>query len=271
MTQRVSAPARLRVHEVSKAFRHNDGALLVLDRLSVRVAAREFVALLGPSGCGKSTLLEILCGLQSPDSGWIEVDGRRPERLAGHVAYMPQNDLLFPWRKTIDNVILPLVIRGVPKRKAEERALAWFGLFGLEGFQDAYPGQLSGGMRQRAALLRTFLTERDIVALDEPFGALDAHTRRRLQQWLADLRRQLDHTTLLVTHDIDEALLLADRVIVLSRRPARVVADVPVRLKAPRSLVDRDFVALKGRIMELLEGDGTEPREAHKGVAPQET
>lgn len=252
----MSAPVRLSVCEVSKAFDHNGDALRVLDSLSLHLAEGEFVAVLGPSGCGKSTLLEIVCGLQSPDSGWVEVNGGRLERLTGHVAYMPQDDLLFPWRRTIDNVILPMVIKGIPRSEAKERAKTWFSLFGLEGFERAYPGQLSGGMRQRAALLRTFLMERDIVALDEPFGALDAHTRRRLQVWLGELRTELQHTTLLVTHDIDEALLLADRVVVLSHRPARVVADIPVEMKAPRSILDPKLVTLKGRLMSYLEGDG---------------
>lgn len=248
---------RLVVHDVSKRFPHGESYVHVLDSLSLHVADQEFVAIVGPSGCGKSTLLEIICGLQSADSGWIELDGKRPPRLAGEVAYMPQQDHLMPWRRTMDNVILPLLIKGVPRDVAKERAREWLDLFGLAGFENAYPGQLSGGMRQRAALMRTFLTERDVVALDEPFGALDAHTRRRLQGWLGEVRREFERTVLLITHDVDEALLLADRVAVLSHRPAKVVADIRVDLPSPRNALSMEFVALKGAVLEHLDKEAS--------------
>lgn len=247
---------RLRMHNVSKAFPYDGGSLLTLDGVSFTVAPQEFVALIGPSGCGKSTLLEIICGLQSADSGWIEIDGRRADSPGKHVAYMPQADLLFPWRRTLENIIVPQIVQGVPKREAQAKARRWLPLFGLEQFEEAYPGQLSGGMRQRAALLRTFLTERDIVALDEPFGALDSQTRRTLQEWLAGLRDELGRTILLITHDVEEALLLADRVIVLSSRPARVVAEIAVTLPRPRKPLAHEFVALKGRVLGLLDRTG---------------
>ena len=140
---------RLRVHGVSKAFPYDGGSLLTLDGVSFDVAPEEFVAIIGPSGCGKSTLLEIICGLQSADAGWIEIDGRRAESPGKQVAYMPQADLLFPWRRTLDNIILPQIVQGVPKKEAEAKARKWLPLFGLEDFERAYPGQLSGGMRQR--------------------------------------------------------------------------------------------------------------------------
>lgn len=248
---------RLRVHGVSKAFPYDGGSLLTLDGVSFDVAPEEFVAIIGPSGCGKSTLLEIICGLQSADAGWIEIDGRRAESPGKQVAYMPQADLLFPWRRTLDNIILPQIVQGVPKKEAEAKARKWLPLFGLEDFERAYPGQLSGGMRQRAALLRTFLTERDIVALDEPFGALDSQTRRRLQEWLAGLHGELGRTILLVTHDVEEAILLADRVIVLSSRPARVVEEIEVALPRPRSPLASAFVELKGRILGSLDRTGS--------------
>jgi len=246
--------ARLAVHHVTKTYSHGGGVLRVLDSLTMRVDVGEFVAVLGPSGCGKSTLFEIICGLLPPDDGRIEVDGERPAQLVGHVAYMPQDDLLFPWRRCIDNIILPQIVRGVSKRDALAKARPWLGIFGLEGFEEAYPAQLSGGMRQRAALLRTFLAERRIVALDEPFAALDAYTRRQMQEWLANLRGELKHTILLITHDVDEALLLADRVVVLSQRPASVVADVRIDIRAPRSILAPDFIDLKGELLRYLEG-----------------
>lgn len=247
-------PPHLAVCNVSKAFPYDGGALLTLDGVSFSVAPGEFVAIIGPSGCGKSTLLEIVCGLQRPDAGHIEIDGRPAQGNGKEVAYMPQSDLLFPWRRTLDNIILPQLVKGVPKREAVAKARRWLPLFGLEDFEQAYPGQLSGGMRQRAALLRTFLTEREIVALDEPFGALDSHTRRRLQEWLAGLRDELGRTILLVTHDVEEAILLADRVIVLSPRPARVVAEIPVTLPRPRDPLAAGFVDLKRHVVEKLPG-----------------
>ena len=243
--------AKLTVEQLQKAFIKAGQRLPVLDGVSFTVEPGAFVVIVGPSGCGKSTLLEILCGLQPADSGLVAVDGR-PVTGPGHVAYMPQEDLLFPWRRLIDNVIVPLELKGVPRRAAREQARRWLPFFGLEGFADAYPSQLSGGMRQRAALLRTFLTERDIIALDEPFGALDAHTRRRMQAWLADVHRQMGRTVLMITHDVEEALVLADRVVVLGPRPARVVYTTDVDLPRPRDILSAAFAAYKGAVLAHL-------------------
>jgi len=244
---------KLAVRNIRKSFPRGDRRLLVLDGVEFAARERELLAIVGPSGCGKSTLFEIICGLEEADSGSIEIDGAPCKAPGGAVGYMPQADLLFPWRRLIDNVILPLEVKGVSRRVARERVRPLLALFGLEGFESAYPSQLSGGMRQRAALLRTFAAEREIVALDEPFGALDAHTRRGMQEWLAGVRKELGNTILLVTHDVDEALILADRVVVLSARPARVLAEVAVDLPAPRSAVSPEFVALKAKILALLE------------------
>jgi len=243
--------AKLTVEQLQKAFIKAGQRLPVLDGVSFTVEPGAFVVIVGPSGCGKSTLLEILCGLQPADSGLVAVDGR-PVTGPGHVAYMPQEDLLFPWRRLIDNVIVPLELKGVPRRAAREQARRWLPFFGLEGFADAYPSQLSGGMRQRAALLRTFLTERDIIALDEPFGALDAHPRRRMQAWLADVHRQMGRTVLMITHDVEEALVLADRVVVLGPRPARVVYTTDVDLPRPRDILSAAFAAYKGAVLAHL-------------------
>src|SRR5690606_28611625 len=162
-----------------------------------------------------------------------------------------------PWRRLIDNLIVPLQLKGVPRHAARQEAHRWLPFFGLDGFADAYPSQLSGGMRQRAALLRTFLTEREIIALDEPFGALDAHTRRRMQVWLADVHRQMRRTVLLITHDVDEALVLADRVVVLGPRPARVVYEADIDLPRPRDILSPAFAAYKGAVLAHL-GNGEE-------------
>lgn len=258
----------LAAHEISKSFPLGASRLDVLDQISFTAAPGEFLSIVGPSGCGKSTLLEIVCGLVEPDAGAITIDGEIPAPLAGCVAYMPQNDLLFPWRRLIDNVALPLELAGVDRRQARREAAALFPLFGLEGFERAFPAELSGGMRQRAALMRTFLSRKGIVALDEPFGALDAHTRFKMQRWLAGICAELGPTLLLVTHDVEEALILSDRVIVLSARPAREAADIPVLLERPRDILDPAFVTLKGELLARLDGVGESDRAVMAHVGP---
>jgi len=204
------------------------GVSKTLDRIetlidiSMAIDCRQFVAILGPSGCGKSTLLNIIAGLLPPDKGRIELNGEDWTGRTGRVSYMQQKDLLLPWLTILDNVSIPLVLRGVRKREAHDNARKYLEDFGLDGFESYYPRQLSGGMRQRAALLRTYLFTSDIILMDEPFAGLDAITRRKMQLWLKDLCSKYQPTVLLVTHDIDEALLLADTVYVLSARPARI-------------------------------------------------
>lgn len=229
--------------------------LPVLDRVAFDVAPGEFVAVIGPSGCGKSTLFDVVAGLTRPDTGRIMVDGADATGEVTHVAYMPQRDLLFPWRTVLDNTTLGLEVAGVRRRDARSRAQALFGPFGLAGFEDARPGELSGGMRQRAALLRTVVQDRTLLLLDEPFGALDALTRTDMQAWLADIRDRFGWTVLLVTHDVREAVFLSDRVVVLGPRPARVRADVPVALPRPRdpSLVTSpDYVGVEAELLAAL-------------------
>lgn len=204
------------------------GVSKTLDRIetlidiSMSIDCRQFVAILGPSGCGKSTLLNIVAGLLTPDKGRIELNGEDWTGRTGRVSYMQQKDLLLPWLPILDNVSIPLVLRGVRKREAHDTARKYLQDFGLDGFESYYPRQLSGGMRQRAALLRTYLFTSDIMLMDEPFAGLDAITRRKMQLWLKDLCAKYKPTVLLVTHDIDEALLLADTVYVFSARPARI-------------------------------------------------
>ncbi|MCS6940829.1 MAG: ABC transporter ATP-binding protein [Roseiflexus sp.] len=223
---------KLELRGVAKTFHGNGLTVPALADVSFSVQPGEFVTLIGPSGSGKSTVLNLIVGLLEPDAGEIRVDGE-PAR-PGRVGYMPQRDLLLPWRTVLDNVILPQEVRGVPRAEARARARERLPLFGLAAFADAYPAALSGGMRQRAALLRTVLTERDVLLLDEPFGALDALTRRELQDWLLGLWTQLRQTMLFITHDVEEAVYLSDRVIVLSARPARVVKELAVSLPRPR-------------------------------------
>ena len=197
----------------------------------------------GPSGCGKSTLLELLCGLQSPDAGSI---------ACPPAVLMPQRDLLLPWLSALDNAALAARVAGVPRTRARAAAHERFAAFGLEGFERSRPDALSGGMRQRVAFLRTLLSGRAVLCLDEPFGALDALTRAQAQGWLAGALSREPRTVLLVTHDVEEAALLADRIVVLSPRPGRVVAELPVAIPRPRAATDPAIVALRERALEVL-------------------
>lgn len=227
----------------------------ILGGVSFTVQPGEFVSVIGPSGCGKSTLFNLLAGLETPDAGTIRfgADGAGP--VPGHCAYMPQKDLLFPWRTVLDNTILGLQVHGVGKAEARRRARELFEVFGLSGFEDARPAQLSGGMRQRAAMLRTVVQERELLLLDEPFGALDSLTRTEMQAWLQDVWQRYRWMVLMITHDIREAVYLSDRVIVLSGRPATVRRAVRVDLPRPRELsmiTEPGFVVLEQELLEVL-------------------
>ena len=215
---------KLQIKDISISFENN----CILEKLCLDIQEGEFVALVGPSGCGKSTLLNVLAGVLEAESGSVLVNGEVVKGVSSHFAYMPQSDLLLPWKTILDNVTLYGAIHG-HKKEAEQRALQEFHVFGLEGYENAYPKELSGGMRQRAAFLRTALCSADIMLLDEPFGALDVITRNEMQDWLLRLRRELGRTTLLVTHDIDEALYLADRIVILGGRPAKVVREINLK------------------------------------------
>ncbi len=228
---------KIELVNISKSF-HGDGKVVpAVDGINLSVQPGEFITILGPSGSGKSTLFNLIAGLLEPDTGEICINGNHCTDRIGMVGYMPQRDLLLPWRSVMDNVVLAQDVREVPREESYIRAQELLPLFGLEGFEQAYPSALSGGMRQRAALLRTLLTDRDILLLDEPFGALDALTRRELQDWLLEVWRHFSQTVVFVTHDVEEALYLGDRVIVLSARPGRVVHELKVELPRPRQPV----------------------------------
>ncbi|MEM7539006.1 MAG: ABC transporter ATP-binding protein [Chloroflexota bacterium] len=223
--------------------------------VNFQVGDGEFVSIIGPSGCGKSTLFKLIVGLEEPDEGTIALNGQPLSKRAGLFGYMPQRDLLLPWRTVLDNAVLGPEISGVHRALARQEAIELLPLFGLAGFGDVYPSTLSGGMRQRAALLRTFLCQRDIMLLDEPFGALDALTRRVLQQWLLGVWEHFQKTILFITHDVDEALLLSDRVIVLSPRPGRILFNQAVTIPRPRTqdiFVKNEYIQLKSAILDGL-------------------
>ncbi|MCB0195910.1 MAG: ABC transporter ATP-binding protein [Anaerolineae bacterium] len=246
----------LAVHNISKTFRDNDQAIPALADINFSADAGAFITLIGPSGCGKSTLFNIIVGLTEPDTGEICLNGQALQQRTGRFGYMPQRDLLLPWRSVLNNVILGPELAGENLKAARQEATSLLPLFGLEGFGDAYPATLSGGMRQRAALLRTFLMKRDIMLFDEPFGALDALTRRALQVWLLAIWERSQKTILFITHDVEEALFLSDRILVISPRPGSIALNLEVDLPRPRStdiFVESHFVELKAQLLTALE------------------
>ena len=251
---RPKAGEQLRV----RGLRHAFGALQVLEDLDLQLEARTVLGIVGPSGCGKSTLLELICGLRDPDSGTIEVAGavEPPQRLA-YCAYLPQRDLLLPWYTALDNAALALRNRGLGKAESRRRAGELFRRFGLAGFERSRPTELSGGMRQRVAFLRTLIAGKPVLLLDEPFASLDAITRGEMQEWLAAALAGEPRTVVLVTHDVEEALYLSDRVVVLSARPGRVVAelapDAPRAADRAAAVTAPRFGALRAEAMEALQ------------------
>jgi ABC-type nitrate/sulfonate/bicarbonate transport system ATPase subunit len=240
-----------------RSVSHSYGELRTLDSIDLDAAPHSVVGLVGPSGCGKSTLLELICGLQEPTGGVIEVGGggAAEERLR-RCAFMPQRDLLLPWYSAIYNAALALRNQGMGRREARGAAAALFERFGLAGFEAARPDELSGGMRQRVAFLRTLVAGKPVLALDEPFAALDAITRAEMQEWLAGALRSDPRTVVLVTHDVEEALYLCDRVTILSARPAGIVAELsaPVPRAEDRdgAITDPEFVATREEALRAL-------------------
>jgi ABC-type nitrate/sulfonate/bicarbonate transport system ATPase subunit len=242
---------RLELRHIGKRF----GDLDVLADVSLSVAAGEFVSILGPSGAGKSTIFQLLTGGLDGADGELLFDGAPLDDHGRHFAFMPQRDALMPWRRIIDNTTLGLEVQGVGRKAARARVEPLFAEFGLDGFERHYPAQLSGGMRQRAALLRTVVQERDMLLLDEPFGALDALTRTSMQRWLEQMWRHHRWTALLITHDVREAVFLSDRIYVLSARPARIVSEIKVPLPRPRDFNDgmaRQAGVLEAEILDII-------------------
>ncbi len=242
---------KLEVKNVSKSF---DGKPVLQD-ISVELRPGELVCLLGVSGGGKTTLFNVISGLLQPDAGTVILDGKDITNQPGHISYMLQKDLLLPYRTIEDNVALPLLLKGMKKKEARLQVSPLFGQFGLEGTQKQYPAQLSGGMRQRAALLRTYLFSRNVALLDEPFSALDTLTKSSIHKWYLDIMEKIRLSTLFITHDIDEAILLSDRIYLLSGAPGRIVGEIVIEEPKPRRAdfnLTAEFLAYKSRILQLL-------------------
>ncbi len=252
------AIAKLALIEIDSTYHSGEERLLALENLSLHVRPGEFVSVLGPSGSGKSTILKIAAGLLAPDRGRVLIDGSDVAGRPHLVGYMPQQDQLFPWKTLQQNAALPLIAAGRHKKAAFHRVREMLPLFGLEGFAAYYPHQLSGGMRQRAALLRTMLIDSDLMLLDEPFAALDALTREKMQTWLLGIWHRFKRSALFVTHSIDEAIYLSDRIYVISERPGKNTLEEQIDLPRPREaeiVTSAEFTAYKQRLREALGGD----------------
>lgn len=242
-------------HVVVEKVQKTLGGLLTLKEISLSAGERTVTGVLGPSGCGKSTLLNIVAGLMIPDTGGVYLDGKDVTGRTGQFSYMRQNDLLLPSRTVIDNVCIPLLLKGIPIKAARRQAAEYLAVFGLEGFESYYPAQLSGGMRQRAAMLRTYLISSDVWLLDEPFASLDAITRKKMQRWLIDVFGRLQPTIFFVTHDIDEALFLCDRIYVLTECPTEISLELEVPFCRPEhglTIEDPGYNLLRNRILSSM-------------------
>ena len=256
---------KVQLHQVGMAFATPGGTFRALKPLDLQIETGRFVSLVGPSGCGKSTLFNIIAGLLQPTEGHVLIDGEDATGIIGRVGYMLQKDLLLPWRTVLDNVILGMEIQGQPLREARARALPLLQRYGLAGFEHLHPNSLSGGMRQRAALLRTLLFDTDVILLDEPFGALDAQTKLQMQEWLLRLWHDFRKTVVFVTHDVEEAIYLSDEIHVMGTRPGRILETIPVALPRPRartSSLTPEFIAIKERCMNLLTSNAAVLNEA---------
>ncbi|NLZ28183.1 MAG: ABC transporter ATP-binding protein [Firmicutes bacterium] len=245
----------LKLDNISSTYTFGSELLPVLEGVSLRVNAGEFVSLLGPSGSGKSTLLKIAAGLLEPDRGQVSLEGKDITGRPAKVGYMPQQDLLFPWKTLLQNAAMPLLAEGKDRKEASARVRELLPVFGLEGFASYYPDQLSGGMKQRAALLRTVLMESNLMLLDEPFAALDALTRENLREWLLRILDRFQRAVLFVTHSIDEAICLSDRIYMISDRPGRIILEITVEIPRPRSrkiVTSSRFISYREQLMDTL-------------------
>ena len=242
----------LHVDQVTKSF---DGET-VIENISIKLNKGEIVSLLGVSGGGKTTLFNLIAGIKLPDEGRIYLDGEDITGKPGNVSYMLQKDLMLPYRTIVDNVALPLIVKGMKKKDARARASSYFEQFGLEGTENKYPAQLSGGMKQRAALLRTYLFSEKVALLDEPFSALDMLTKSSIHEWYLNVMEKIQLSTLFITHDIDEAILLSDRIYLLTGKPGRITKEIVIEKKKPRGKdfnLTEEFLNYKKEILAHLE------------------
>lgn len=241
----------LKVSNITKSFDERT----IIENINLTVKKGEIIGLLGVSGCGKTTLFNSISGIDIPDSGKIELAGEDITGKPGHISYMLQKDLLLPYKKIIDNVSLPLTLSGVKRKEAHSRALEHFAQFGIEGTENKYPSELSGGMRQRAALLRTYLASKGVALLDEPFSALDTITKHSMHSWYLDVMEKIELSTIFITHDIDEAIILSDRILIMSGSPGRITDEIVITTSKPRGKnfnLTPEFIEYKKRIISSI-------------------
>jgi len=246
---------KLELRNIAKRFKQQKQEVEVLSRIDLLVREGEFVSMIGPSGCGKSTIFHIIGGITKPSSGEVYMDGKEVTGQKGLISYMPQFNTLFPWRTVEENVILTLEVAGVPKKEALQNARLWLERVGLREYAHHYPHLLSGGMQQRVAFIRALLSPQELICLDEPFGALDALTREEMQQWLLNLWEHDRRSVLFITHSIEEALFLSDRIYLLSHLPTRVMKEITVPYQRPRDrsiLTDPHFVEMRQEIYDQM-------------------
>lgn len=246
--------SKLIANNISKVY---EGKEIIKD-ISIEVREGEIVSLLGVSGVGKTTLFNTLSGLLIPEQGVVLLEGVDITGEAGHISYMLQKDLLLPYKTVIDNVALPLIIKGAEKSIARAKAEQYFETFGIEGNQNKYPHQLSGGMRQRAALLRTYLFSQDVALLDEPFSALDTITKSNMHSWYLNIMETIKLTTLFITHDIDEAILLSDRIYIMTGQPGQITSEIIINHQKPRGaefILSDEFISFKRQVLNILQGN----------------
>jgi putative hydroxymethylpyrimidine transport system ATP-binding protein len=247
----------LSIKELSFAFQNNGGSKSIFQKISMDVKAGEFVSVIGASGSGKSTLFKLIAGLLEPNEGQIGIDGQQPEKRLGKVGYMPQKDLLLPWRTVVENVFLPMELANENKQRKLTEIREWLSRFGLAEYENAYPHELSGGMKQRVAFLRTIMTGKNLLLLDEPFGALDSLTKRNMHTWLLELWGDLQKTVLFITHDLEEAILLSDRIYLLPSA-GEEIQEVTVNLPRPRKtelIYQSEFIAMRKELEWLIQDE----------------
>ena len=244
------------LHNISKSFKQKDNSTLnIFSEINLTVNNGQLISLIGPSGCGKSTLLNIIAGIEVQDKGDIYIDKSLEANRLGVCGYLQQKDLLLPWRNILDNVILGSELKGENKKESLYKAKKYLDRFGLKGFEYEYPHNLSGGMRQRASFLRTLLADQKLFLLDEPFSALDSLNRSKMQDWLLNIKKELYKTIILVTHDIDEAILLSDKIYVMSNIPAQIILTENInypRVNTTTMLSDDNYFKTKKNIMDAL-------------------
>jgi putative hydroxymethylpyrimidine transport system ATP-binding protein len=248
----------LSVSNLSYSFQNEDKELHVFTNLSLDIKRGEFVSIIGASGSGKSTLFKVISGLLDPTGGQISLTNESAENRLGTVGYMPQKDLLLPWRTVMENILLPLEISKGNKKQKQEEIREWLSKFELISFENAYPHELSGGMKQRVAFLRSIISAKDLLLLDEPFGALDSLTKRKMHKWLLDLWEDLQKTILFITHDLEEALLLSDRIYILPKKSENVLKEVKVNFLRPRSteiIYQSEFIHVRKELECLINNE----------------